>query len=55
MPIAFIKLLAAALHTIPQIVASFTAAVLSLVSAAIPLQTEADYSHFCSFAARGRS
>ena len=36
MPIAFITLIAAALRTIPQIVASFTAAVLSLDFAVIP-------------------
>ena len=36
MPIAFITLIAAALRTIPQIVASFTTAVLSVGFAAIP-------------------
>ena len=36
MPIAFINLIAAALRKIPQIVASFTAAMLSLDFTAIP-------------------
>ena len=36
MPIAFIALLAPALRTVPQVAAALTAAVLSLVFAAVP-------------------
>ena len=36
MPIAFIALVTPALRTVPQVAAAFTAAVLSLVFAAVP-------------------
>lgn len=36
MPIAFIALVTPALRTVPQVAAAFTAAVLSLVFAALP-------------------